>query len=154
MEEEKEIPYFGKCYIMSMRCDNCSYYKSDIESVEPKDPLKYEFTVKDKKDLNVRVIKSSNATIKIPTLRMSVEPAIASIGYISNVEGVLRRFKKIVEGQRDSAEEEDIKKAAKNLLKKIWKIECGEQEMKLVIEDPTGNSAIISDKAIVTKLKK
>ena len=47
-----------------------------------------------------------------------------------------------------------MKKAAKNLLKKIWKVECGEQEMKVVIEDPTGNSAIISDKAIVTKLKK
>ena|SRR3989344_1086290 len=154
VEEEKEIPYFGKCYIMSMRCDSCSYYKSDIESVEPRDPLRYEFTAKDKNDLNVRVVKGSNATIKIPTLKMSVEPAIASIGYVSNIEGVLRRFKKIVESQRDNAEEDEVKKVAKNLLKKIWKVECGEQEMKVVIEDPTGNSAIISDKAIVTKLKK
>jgi len=154
IEEQKEIPYFGKCYLMSMRCDNCSYYKSDIESVETKDPVKCEFTVSDKKDLNVRVVKGSNATIKIPTLRMSIEPAIASIGYISNIEGVLRRFKKIVEGQRDSADEDSVKKAAKNLLKKIRKIEDGEQEMKIVIEDPTGNSAIISEKTIVSKLKK
>ncbi|MBS3150484.1 ZPR1 zinc finger domain-containing protein [Candidatus Woesearchaeota archaeon] len=154
IEEEKEIPYFGKCYIMSMRCESCNYYKSDIESVEPKDPIKYEFTVKDKKDMNIRVVKGSNATVKIPSLRMSVEPAIASIGYISNIEGVLRRFKKIVENQRDSAEEDSIKKSAKNLLKKIRKVEDGEQEIKLIIEDPTGNSAIISDKAVVSKLKK
>ena len=154
IEEQKEIPYFGKCFIMSMRCSSCSYYKSDIEAVEPKDPLKCEFIVKNKKDLNVRVVKGSNAAIKIPTLRMSIEPAIASIGYISNIEGVLRRFKKIVEGQRDSADDPSVRKSAKNLLKKIRKIEDGEQEMKIVIEDPTGNSAIISDKAVVSKLKK
>ena len=80
--------------------------------------------------MNIRVVKGSNATVKIPSLRMSVEPAIASIGYISNIEGVLRRFKKIVENQRDSAEEDSIKKSAKNLLKKIRKVEDGEQEIK------------------------
>ena len=137
-----------------MRCENCSYYKSDIESVEQKDPIKYEFTVKDKKDLNVRVVKGSNATVKIPNLRMSIEPAIASIGYITNVEGIIRRFKKIIEDQRDIAEDDSTKKSAKNLLKKLWKIENGEEEMKIVIEDPSGNSAIISDKAIISKLKK
>ena len=33
--------------------------------------------------------------------------------YISNVEGVLRRFKKIIEDQRDSAEDDSVKKNAK-----------------------------------------
>jgi len=151
-EEEKEIPYFGKCYLMSMRCESCGYYKSDIESIEKKDPIKYTFTVKDKKDLNVRVVKSSEATIKIPELRMSVEPGVNSIAYISNVEGVIRRFKKIIEDQRNNAE--DVKKHAKNLLKKLWKVENGEMELKIIIEDPSGNSAIISEKAEVSKIKK
>ena len=43
---------------------------------------------------------------------------------------------------------------SKNLLKKLWKVENGEQELKIVIEDPSGNSAIISEKAEVSKLKK
>ena len=154
IEEEKDIPYFGKCYLMSMRCESCNYYKSDIESAERKDPIRYTFTVKDKKDLNVRVVKSSEATIKIPTLRMSVESGVGSIGYITNIEGVIRRFKKIIEDQRDIAEDADVKKHAKNLLKKLWKIENGEEELKIIIEDPSGNSAIISEKAEVTKLKK
>ena len=152
IEEEKDIPYFGKCYLMSMRCESCGYYKSDIESIEKKDPIKYTFTVKDKKDLNVRVVKSSEATIKIPELRMSVEPGVNSIAYISNVEGVIRRFKKIIEDQRNNAE--DVKKHAKNLLKKLWKVENGEMELKIIIEDPSGNSAIISEKAEVSRLKK
>lgn len=154
IEEEKDIPYFGKCYLMSMRCESCNYYKSDIESAERKDPIRYTFTVKDKKDLNVRVVKSSEATIKIPTLRMNVESGVGSTGYITNIEGVIRRFKKIIEDQRDTAEDENIKKHAKNLLKKLWKIENGEEELKIIIEDPSGNSAIISEKAEVTKLKK
>ena len=154
IEEEKDIPYFGKCYLMSMRCESCNYYKSDIESAERKDPTRYTFTVKDKKDLNVRVVKSSEATIKIPTLRMSVDSGVGSIGYITNIEGVIRRFKKIIEDQRDLAEDEDVKKHAKNLLKKLWKIENGEEELKIIIEDPSGNSAIISEKAEVTNLKK
>jgi len=154
IEEEKDIPYFGKCYLMTMSCDNCKYHKFDIESVERKDPVKYEFIVKDKKDLNVRVVKSAEATIKIPTLRMDVRPGIGSIAYISNIEGVIRRFKKIIEDQRDSAEDDSVKKHAKNLLKKLWKVENGEEELKIIIEDPSGNSAIISDKAEVSKLKK
>ena len=154
MEEEKEIPYFGKCYLMTMSCDNCKYHKFDIESAERKEPVKYTFIIQNKEDLNVRVVKGSEATVKVPTLRMEVRSAIGATAYISNIEGVLRRFKKIIEDQRDLAEEPSIKKNAKNLLKKLWKIECGEMECKIVIEDPSGNSAIISNKAEVSKLKK
>jgi len=153
IEEEKDIPYFGKCYLMTMNCDNCKYYKFDIESAERKDPVRYTFTIKDKKDMSVRVVKGSEATVKIPSLKMSVEPGIGSIAYISNIEGVLRRFKKIIEDQRDNVEDDDVKKHAKNLLKKLWKVENGEEELKIIIEDPSGNSAIISDKAEVSKLK-
>ena len=154
IEENKEIPYFGKCYLMTMQCGNCKYHKFDIESVERKDPVKYTFIVKDKDDLKVRVVKSAEATVKIPTLRMDVRPGIGASGYISNIEGVIRRFKKIIEGQRDNAEDDSVKKSAKNLLKRLWKVENGEMELKIVIEDPSGNSAIISEKAEVSKLGK
>jgi len=154
IEDKKEIPYFGKCFLMTMDCSNCKYHKFDIESAERKDPIKYTFIVKNKEDMKVRVVKGAEATIKIPTLRMDVRSAIGATAYISNIEGVLRRFKKIIEGQRDSSEDKSVKKSAKNLLKKIWKVECGELECKIVIEDPSGNSAIISDKAEVSKLKK
>jgi len=155
IEEKRDIPYFGKCYLMGMTCQNeeCKYHVSDVECENNKGPAKYTFTVKNKKDLDVRVVKSAQASIKVPQLRMSVEPGEASIGYVSNVEGVLRRFKKILEDSRDNAEDDSEKKTAKNLLKKLWKVECGEMELKIIIEDKTGNSAIISDKAEIAKLK-
>lgn len=153
IEEEREIPYFGKCFLMSMTCTSCKYHSSDIELAENHGSTSYTFTIKSKKDLNVRVVKSGQATIEIPQLKMSVTPGPVSLGYISNIEGVLTRFKSIIEGQRDSAEEESERKAAKNLLKKLWKVELGEQELKIIIEDPSGNSAIISKDAEVKKLK-
>ena len=152
-EQNYNVPYFGKCYLMSMHCESCGYKMSDIEAEETKNPIKYTFEVKNKKDLNVRVVKSGQAAIKIPALKMSVEPGAASEGYVSNIEGVLEKFKKVIESERDAAEDDDVKKTAKNLLKKLWKIELGEMPIKIIIEDPSGNSAIISDKAIIEKLK-
>ena len=34
-------------------------------------------------------------------------------GYISNIEGILNRFEKVIEGQKDSAEEKSERKSAK-----------------------------------------
>ena len=152
-EETYNIPHFGRCFLMTMSCSSCHFHKSDVEAEERKDPVKITFTVEDKKDLNVRVIKSSEATIKIPQMKMDVRSSIASSGYLSNVEGVLVRFKKIIESERDNSEDDDVKKHAKNLLKKLWKVELGDEKLKIIIEDPSGNSAIISDKAVSEKLK-
>ena len=152
-EDETEIPYFGKAFLFSMDCSNCKAHKADVEAAEMKEPTKYTITVDSEKDMQIRVIKSSNATVKIPQMRMSVTPGPASIGYISNIEGLLDRFKEIIEGEKEVAEEQEEKKHAKNLLKKLWKVKLGEIPLKIIIEDPTGNSAIISDKAKIEKLK-
>lgn len=153
IEEEMDIPFFGKAFLFSMKCSGCNYNLADVEFAEQKDPCKIEFEVSNKKDMNVRVVKSSTATIKIPQMRTTITPGVNSEGYVSNIEGLLGRFKKVLEYQRDTAEEDDVRKHAKNLLKKLWKVECGDEKLKIIIEDPSGNSAIISDRAVISKLK-
>ena len=153
IEDEQDIPYFGKVFIFSMNCSSCGYKVSDVEAADPKDPCKVEFTIDNSKDLNVRVVRSSEASIKIPGLKMSMDPGVGAEGFVSNLEGILQRFKKILEAERDTADEDDVKKKAKNLLKKLWKVECGDEPLKVIIEDPSGNSAIISEKAVVSNLK-
>ena len=118
-EDVKDIPYFGKCHLFSMNCSSCHYNKSDIEGEAKKEPAKYEFEVSSKKDLSARIVKSSEATVKIPTFKLSITPGPASEGYITNAEGILQRLKKIVEQERDNAEDDETKKKAKNLLKKM-----------------------------------
>lgn len=153
-EEEVDIPYFGKTYVFSMSCTNCRYSKSDVEAEERKEPCKITFTIENEADMKVRIVKSSEASIKIPQLRMSMESGPASDGYVSNIEGLLSRFEKVIEDEKELAEEDDVKKHAKNLLKKIRKVKWGEMPLKIIIEDASGNSAIISEKAVVEKLKK
>lgn len=152
-EEEKDIPHFGKVFLFSMKCDNCNYNMSDVEAVELKDPCKITFEVENEKDLNVKIVKSSAATVKIPQLRMSMEPGPASIGFITNIEGLIQKFEEVVKDQKENSDDDALKKKAKNLLKKIWKIKCGNEKIKIIIEDPSGNSSIISDKAKVEKIK-
>jgi len=153
IEDSKEVPYFGKLFIFCMNCSSCEYSISDIEAAEKKDPIKYTIETNSEEDMKIRVVKSSEATVSMPQLRMKMEPGPGSIGFISNIEGLITKFEKIIEQQRDNSEEPEIKKKAKNLLKKIRKIKFGDEKLKIIIEDPSGNSAIISKKAKVEKLK-
>jgi len=152
-EELKEVSYFGKLYLFSMECSDCNYKKSDVESETKKKPVKITFTIESEKDLSVRVIKSSTASIRIPQLRISVTAGSESDGYVSNIEGVLGRFYKITEGERDIAEDEKTRKKAKKLLKKLWKAKSGDLKLKVILEDPEGNSGILSEKAEIKNLK-
>ncbi|RLE45597.1 hypothetical protein DRJ22_04025 [Candidatus Woesearchaeota archaeon] len=150
-EREIEVPYFGKVFVFSMTCENCKYHKADVEIERKQKPCKCSLEITNKKDLNARIIKSSEATVKIPYIG-SIEPGPASQGFVTNVEGIINRIKKQVENLRDNAEEQTDRKKAKNLLKKINKILWGQEKAKIIIEDPTGNSAIISEKAKRSKL--
>ena len=150
-EAEREVPYFGKVAIFSMSCSSCDYHKADIEALEKHEPSKYTFDINSEEDMKVRIVKSSEATIKIPHIT-TITPGPASNGYVTNIEGIFNRVKKQVEVARDTADDPADKKKAKNLLKKISKIMWGRQSQKIIIEDPSGNSAIISDKAQKTKL--
>jgi len=152
MESERDVPYFGKLAIFSMDCNGCNYHKADVESVEKNDPAKYTLTVSSEQDLNVRVVKSSTATVKIPRI-MSIEPGPASNGYVTNIEGLLNRVKVMLEKARDDEEDKVKRKKAKNMLKKVQDALWGHDKIDVIIEDPEGNSAIISEKAKKEKLK-
>jgi len=153
-ELEKYIPFGEKdvlTYIFSMSCEECGYHKADVEFAQENEPVKYTLDIESEEDMKIRIVKSAEATVKIPHIS-TIESGPASNGYVTNVEGVLNRVKRAVEIARDSAEEESDRKKAKNMLKKIQKIMWGQEKAKLIIEDPTGNSAIISDKAVKSKL--
>ncbi len=152
MENEIDIPFFGKTFIFGMDCSNCNYHKADVESAEEsREPVKYTLEISSEADMKIRIVKSSNATVKIPHIG-TIEPGEAASGYITNVEGILQRMKKQIEVLRDDSEEEEDRKKAKNMLKKLLRVMWGQEKLKMIIEDPTGNSAIISDKAVKSKL--
>jgi len=146
-----DIPYFGVTHVFSMNCGKCGYGKSDLETDKKNEPCKFILKIESEDDLKIRVVKSSNATVKIPHIG-SIEPGETANGYVTNVEGILNRFKATIESLRDEAEDPADKKKAKNMLKKLGRVMWGRDSVTLTIQDPTGNSAIISDKAEKKKL--
>ncbi len=151
IEKKMDIPFFGPTFLFAMTCSKCDYYKGDLESEEKKEPAKYVLEVECEEDLKIRVIRSSEGTVKLPRIA-SISPGPSAEGYVTNVEGIFNRIKEIIEKVRDNAEDSKARKKAKNMLKKIQKIMWGQEKIKLTLEDPTGNSAIISDKAVKSKL--
>lgn len=153
MEAEDDIPFFGKIFLFSMTCGACHYHKADIEAAEKKEPVKFTFEVENQEDLKVRVVKASSATVKIPHL-VTIESTEGSNGYITNIEGILKRIQRILEQVRDNEEDPASRKKAKAHLKKVQKALWGQDKIKIIIEDPTGNSAIISEKTEKSKIRK
>lgn len=159
-EDSIDIPFFGVCYVFSMSCSSCHYRKSDIEAEENREPAKHEITIEGDEDLKIRVVRSSEGLITIGKLG-SIEPGENAEGFVSNIEGLLERFKKIVDGYKispedmEEASEEDIAnhEKAREMLKKLNRVLMGSDKITISIEDQTGNSAIISDKTKITKLK-
>jgi len=150
-EEEIDIPHFGRVFVLSMECEGCGSRQSDVEPAERKEPCKYTFEVSSDDDLNVKVIKSGEATVKIPHI-ITMQPGPVSEGYITNIEGLLERVKKIVESSVESEEDDALRKKTKNMIKKLNKVILGRDKLKIIIEDKSGHSAIISDKAQKSKL--
>jgi len=153
-EMRREVPYFGVCYLFSMDCTNCKYHKADIEAEEKHEPVRFDFEAKSEDDLKVRVVKSSNATVKLGTIG-SIEPGEAANGYLTNVEGLLKRLQHRIESLKEAAKEEGddaTVKKAKGHLKRLTRILWGQEPIKITLTDPSGNSAIISEAAVKKRL--
>lgn len=143
----RDIPYFGEVIIFSMDCEACHYHKADLEFAQSENkPVKYSITVSSEEDLKIRLVKSASATIKLPHIG-TIEPGETANGYVTNIEGVLNRMKHQIENFKENSDDDSEKKKAKNILKKLQRILWGQDSIKITLEDPTGNSAIISEKA-------
>ena len=150
-EDEIDVPHFGKVFVFSMICEACYYKKTDIEPAEEKEPCRYTLEVTSEEDLSIKIVKSGEATVKIPHI-ITIEPGPASEGYITNVEGLIQRVKESIETSLEAEEDDATKKKGKNMIKKLNNVVLGRDTLKIIIEDQTGHSAIISEKAQKSRL--
>ncbi|MCL2115709.1 MAG: ZPR1 zinc finger domain-containing protein [Methanobrevibacter sp.] len=138
----ENIPHFGEILESSLICTSCGFKHNDIICLEQKDPTKYTLAI-NKDNLSSRVVKSQSATVSIPEFGIKVEPGPKSVGYVSNIEGVIIRFCEGVKQALTLFDDEESQKNGTNILKKLNKIVNGEIEATLVIEDPFGQSKVM-----------
>lgn len=150
--ERDEIPYFGDVMYITACCD-CSFRFTDTMILSQKEPVRYEFVVEGSEDLYAKVVRSTSGTIKVPELGIIVEPGSISESYITNIEGVLDRILGVViSATKWVADEPEKYERGLQLQEMIHEAVDGKRKLTVIIEDPLGNSAIISEKAVSSKL--
>ncbi len=142
-----EIPHFGEILIFTAVCDSCGYRATDIMMFRDQKQNRCESVIASPEDVDAVVVRSSFGTIEIPELGVTVEPKRGE-AFITTVEGVLKRVERVVQMLSKDAES---KKRADAVLKQIEEIKLGNAQMTLIIDDPTGNSAIIPNELFFKK---
>ncbi len=141
-----DVPFFGKVLITSISCE-CGFRHADSIVVDTKEPTRYTIKI-NRHNLFTKVIRSTSGTIRIPEIGVIIEPGPASQAFITNLEGVLDRVEGIVKtAMRWNADNEEKVKKCQWILERIRNTIEGDEELTLVLEDPFGNSIIISDEA-------
>ena len=152
--QRDNIPYFGDVMYISAKCE-CSFRFADTMILSSKEPMRYEMSVEAPEDLNARVIRSTSGTIRIPEMGIIIEPGTVSESYISNIEGILQRVQSVImTASKWVKEDEDKFARSQELMHMLEEVIEGRKKITIIIEDPLGNSAIISKKAVATKLSK
>ncbi len=146
-----QVPFFGNVLLTSISCE-CGFKHADSVVIDVKEPTRYVIKI-NKDNLYTKVIRSTSGTIRIPEIGTSIEPGPASQAFITNLEGVLDRIEGVVKmAMRWNSDDEEKVKRCEWILEKIRKTLEGEDELTLILEDPYGNSLILSDEAFREKM--
>lgn len=135
--------------IISASCPSCGYRFVDTQLLKNAEPSRWQLDISTHEDLSIRVIRSMSATVSLPELGVRIDPGPACEGFVSNVEGVLARVEKVLRGVLLGCDDADERDRIQKLLNRISEVKEGRQKVTLIVDDPTGNSAILADRAVV-----
>ncbi|NOZ76136.1 MAG: ZPR1 zinc finger domain-containing protein [Euryarchaeota archaeon] len=144
--ETLDIPYFGEVLESTARCTDCKWRHVDVLVLKKDRPRRHTLRIESPDDMDIRVVRSSQGTIRVPEIGVEITPGTAGEGFITNVEGIFERIEDVLDSP-SLQEDGKRREKARELKEKIRDIKEGRMEATLIIEDPTGNSSIISEKA-------
>ncbi|NYT01456.1 MAG: ZPR1 zinc finger domain-containing protein [Methanosarcinales archaeon] len=152
--EVTDIPHFGEAMLISGVC-SCGFRHTDTMLLGQSEPKRHTLEVESLEDLNARVIRSSSGTIRVPEMGVAVEPGYASESYVSNVEGVLVKIRDVVQFATRSARQacdQERTSRGEDILAHLAEAMEGRYPFTFILEDPLGNSAVVSERVAVEPL--
>ncbi|MGC8645343.1 MAG: ZPR1 zinc finger domain-containing protein [Thermoplasmata archaeon] len=130
--EELDVPHFGKVTLYYMRCSNCGFRANDF-SFEGDHPKEAKIMIKNRKDLDTKIVRGGRATVLLPELGLEIYPGPLSESFITNVEGLLNRFLDLLPLFDEGRKVEDFRV-------KIDQALSGKMEFSIILKDPSGVS--------------
>ena len=149
--DTENIPYFSDILLISGVCPDCGFKITDTMVLNDHEPARWEMKVETPEDLDARVVRSMQGEIDIPEFGINIHPGPACSGFVSNVEGVLLRAEDAVRRVLSSCEDEE-RERAEALLDEIDRARKSEISFTVILSDPSGNSGIVSPKAVKSTL--
>jgi zinc finger protein len=150
--ERLDIPYFGEVLELTYTCSSCGWRRTDLHIVHEKEPVRYRMRVTRPEHLTVRVVRSASCHFEVPELGVRAEPSEAAEAFVSNTEGVLERCASAIRAALNGAEDGETRQRAGELLEKAQRMRDVDEPWTVLLEDPMGNSVIVSDEAERTVL--
>ena len=138
-----EIPYFGEHTQITVLCDKCGWKHTDFIPSDGEKPGFSSLVIDSEKKNAARVVRSSSCTIRIPELDLEVSPGGSSSGYVTNIEGVIKRFENAIETIIRGSDEDQDSDIARQILERLRMVKEGEENVRLELLDPRGRSQII-----------
>ncbi|MHA1679865.1 MAG: ZPR1 zinc finger domain-containing protein [Promethearchaeota archaeon] len=139
--------------LFTTKCSNCTFKHADTMPVRKGKFSKARrniLTIEHPDDLHSKVYRAPTATIKIPALGLEVEPSGAGEAFVTNVEGILYKFRETstfllssLQDARDTREVQERLTIVQSTIAAIDKALGGALEFDLVMDDPEGYSYII-----------
>ena len=148
-----EIPYFGEHTQITVLCGSCGWKHTDFIPSDGEKPGFSSLLVNDSEKTMARVVRSSSCTIRIPELDLEVSPGGSSSGYVTNIEGVIKRFENAIETIIRGDEDGAVSETALQILESLQMVKDGSGEISLELLDPKGRSQIIHLEAISRQLR-
>ncbi len=147
-----EIPYFGEHTQITVLCGSCGWKHTDFIPSDGRKPGFFSLVVDDSEKAMARVVRSSSCTIRIPELDLEVSPGGSSSGYVTNIEGVIRRFENAIETVIRGDEDGGVTETALQILENLDRVKDGSSNVTVELLDPRGRSQIIHLDAISRQL--
>ncbi|MHA1750247.1 MAG: ZPR1 zinc finger domain-containing protein [Promethearchaeota archaeon] len=135
-----------KLLLFTTSCEYCNFKETNMFPLKPSNFAwgnKYILSIEDLEDVESKIYRAPSGSILIPELGLELEPLSNPIPFITNVEGLLIKFKEICEFL---ARNESSSEKIQNLQLKIKEIEesiKGKRKFKIILSDPEGFSYII-----------
>lgn len=147
-----DIPYFGEALQTTLQCGHCGFRHADLLLTCANEPRRVSLRVTRPDQLSARVARSSSGTIRIPELDARMDPGPRSEAFVSNVEGILHRFRDVARSAKALATGKKARARADPVVARLEECIEGRRPFTPVFEDPTGNSGIFHEDALRERL--
>lgn len=145
------IAYEEGLSIETYYCKSCLYKQSAITPMERGDPVRTSLRIRSQDDLRVVVYRSTEAVVQIPEIDVEVLPGKSATGEITTVEGIIRRVLDKLDIIGEEAENPEKMKKTREVLE--LSLNSGNQNLTLIVEDPSGKSRINSSRATRSRME-